>query len=533
MTTEPRAEFTANDSIADHTPHLHVVETTAEIIDATKERSSLYSKIGSVSSTSRSKNPDITITSDDTLAINKGEILLADDRMFVFNALLKNIGRPLRAEELRAEGFYDRPTISQTRAGFKRAVSQLMRELNDTSDAPIIERHGITKGTRYFIPDTINIADERNSEGRKQSEFMRRESILTELSAQYHDHPYVLEKLSQFENSAYNSQILKYDEVGVYVHALGKYRLLTAIEEVELFTAIENGIVVHDAALKNDDGEPDVALLDLVAARQIIFNTNLRLAFKYAMKKRPFKGTMSEIDLVHEANFGLLQAIPRMDISKGLKFSTYATHWINQSMTRAIANKSREIRIPVHVHERFVKVSRALSKKASELGRNLTEDDIFQFTGMSILDYNELMRIGKNHLISLNQYVDDSHETELGDLYTPLYQQPENGELQHIEANDALMNIIDNSTLSDNEKFIMAMRYGLGNVFPKKLKVTDKHNKPVKAAVLLHENQYTEIGLEEIGKHLNLSAERIRQIESLVLKKLRLVALAKDLVETE
>jgi RNA polymerase primary sigma factor len=521
VTTERRIDLEIDESIQETVQHLHVVEPIYDI--QPPERSELYAKIGSVSHLRTSKEPDIVIESDNVVRLAGGEVILADDRLFVFNALLKNLGTPLRAEELRREGFSDRATISDTRYRFKRAIDRLRNDLNEKSEADVIEKHGTTKGTRYHMPQSVQFADRRKPETKDQSEYVRRNRIVNELSALYHDHPYVLERLHKYENPDFKPPHMGQDEIGTYTAYLGKYRLLSALEEVELFTDIDNGIVAYDSGIIGSEEEPSREILDLVAARQIAFNTNIRLAFKLAMKKWRYKGTMSEMDVVHEANFGLSMAIARMDVSRGYKFSTYATPWIKQATNRALADQSREIRIPAHTQEKFVKVSGILHKKASELNRDLTEAEICEYSGMSLNEYRDLMRRGKLHLVSLNKFVDDSHETELGDLLPPddTYDDRNN---DNFEATDTITSLIGASTLTDIEKFVLAMRYGVGNIFPRKLCVENKFRQSLCTSDLLEGSQGTEQTLADLGKLLGRSAERIRHIEAKALKKLQSVA---------
>lgn len=527
MTTESRVDFELDEPPHEMPPLLHVVESGNEETDVSEpklaERSELYSKIGTVSEISNVRGTDIIIRSDDTIVLRRGEIVLTDDRLFVFNALLKNLGKPLRAEELRREGFNDRENLSRTRDAFERAISQLKSETEAKSNADIIVKQGVTKGTRYHIPDTVSISDKRKPEVKDQSEYVRRNRIVKELAARYHDHPYVLGRLQQYENPDFKPPQLDRDEIGTYTAYLGKYRLLTALEEVELFTDIDNGIIAYDEGRVGSEEYPSDEVLDLVAARQIAFNTNTRLAFKLAMKKWRYKGTMSEMDVVHEANFGLSQAIARMDVHKGYKFSTYATHWINQATSRALAIQSREIRIPVHVHEKFIKVSGILHKKAAELDRQLTEAEICEYTGMNISDYYDLMRRGKLNLVSLNMPVDDSHETELGDL-VPLKEVSDGDTIHSVESRETLVSIFEASTLTDREKFVIGMRYGLGDFYDSKFDLKNRVGKAINAPGLLEANEGVEVTLQDIATLLQISSERVRQLESQGLNKLRAIA---------
>jgi len=257
------------------------------------------------------------------------------------------------------------------------------------------------------------------------------------------------------------------DPVKIYLKDIGKVPLLTNDEEVELAKRL---------AANPDDQ----------AAKNRLSEANLRLVVSIA-KKYVGRG-MQFLDLIQEGNMGLLKAVDKFDYTKGYKFSTYATWWIRQSITRAIADQARTIRIPVHMVETITRVKKASSQLLHINGKDPSEEDIADFLDMPIEKVREVMRIAQEP-VSLETPIGEEEDSHLGD-FIPDDDAPAPAEA----ASFTLMKEVL-STLTPREADVLRMRYGLDN-----------------------EQQKT---LEDVGKAFNVTRERIRQIEAKALRKLR------------
>ena len=259
------------------------------------------------------------------------------------------------------------------------------------------------------------------------------------------------------------------DSVKQYICEIIRYPLLTKEEEQEL----------GDRILSGD-----------FAARQKLINANLRLVVSIA-KKYVGRG-LQFLDLIQEGNIGLMEAVDKFDVSKGFKFSTYATWWIMQRIGRSIADKSKDVRIPVHLHEKINKMKKTYSYLQKKLGYDPSIEQVAEKMNISINEAKELWSY-QIQMISINQTVDDDNETELSNFIP-------NGEMLEdvVEKNilhAEIMNLISKCGLSEREKQIIIDRFGL-------------EDGEVKT-------------LEMIGSKYNLTRERIRQLETNAIKKLR------------
>ncbi|MGB9681472.1 MAG: RNA polymerase sigma factor RpoD [bacterium] len=270
------------------------------------------------------------------------------------------------------------------------------------------------------------------------------------------------------------------DAVRLYLREIGKVPLLTPEEEVELAKRIK------------EDKDPE--------AKKRLIDANLRLVVSIA-KKYIGRG-LSLLDLIQEGNLGLMRAVEKFDYRKGYKFSTYATWWIRQAITRAIADQARTIRIPVHMIEtinRLVKHSRQLLQ---ELGREPTIEEIAERMGVTPEKIEEIIRTAQEP-ISLETPIGEEEDSRLGDLLEDTTTvAPADTASQHLLSED-IQEILEG--LSPREREIIILRFGLGG-----------------------ERAHT---LEEVGKHFNVTRERIRQIEAKALRKLRHPSRAKKLKE--
>ncbi|MBM7623197.1 RNA polymerase sigma factor RpoD [Sporohalobacter salinus] len=259
------------------------------------------------------------------------------------------------------------------------------------------------------------------------------------------------------------------DPVRMYLKEIGKVDLLTAEEEVKLAKRMEEG-----------DME----------AKQMLVEANLRLVVSIA-KKYVGRG-MSFLDLIQEGNLGLIRAVEKFDYTKGYKFSTYATWWIRQAITRAIADQSRTIRIPVHMVETINKVIRVSRHLLQDLGRDPTPEEIAEEMDLSEEKVREVLKISQEP-VSLETPIGEEEDSHLGDFIEDEDAPSPSVAASHMLLQEQLDEVLD--TLDDREKRVLELRFG----------VEDGRSRT----------------LEEVGKEFGVTRERIRQIEAKALRKLR------------
>ena len=290
------------------------------------------------------------------------------------------------------------------------------------------------------------------------------------------------------------------DPVRMYLKEIGKVNLLTADEEVTLATAMSAGTAARERmAQAEEDGEtiPDGELAELKKqaaegekAKQKLAEANLRLVVSIA--KRYVGRGMLFLDLIQEGNLGLIKAVEKFDYTKGYKFSTYATWWIRQAITRAIADQARTIRIPVHMVETINKVIRVSRQLLQELGHDPSAEEISEEMNMPVDKVREILKIAQEP-VSLETPIGEEEDSHLGDFI------PDEGASEPSEAasftllKEQLVDVL--STLTPREEKVLKLRFGI-------------------------EDGRTRT-LEEVGKEFNVTRERIRQIEAKALRKLR------------
>ncbi len=285
------------------------------------------------------------------------------------------------------------------------------------------------------------------------------------------------------------------DLVRIYLREIGRVPLLTAQDEVELAKSIEAGLFaeeklqggfpVHDAH-RAELGE---LAAEGIHAKQRLIEANLRLVVSIA--KRYIGRGLVFLDLIQEGNLGLIRAVEKFDYTKGYKFSTYATWWIRQAITRAIADQARTIRIPVHMVETINKMARVQRQLHQDLGREATPDEIAAEMGLSPDRVAEIQRIAQEP-VSLQSPIGEE-DSDLGDFIEDADAVVPIEAAAFIMLQDQLEQILD--TLSPREQKIIQLRFGLMDGHPRTL--------------------------EEVGREFGVTRERIRQIESKTLAKLR------------
>jgi RNA polymerase primary sigma factor len=285
------------------------------------------------------------------------------------------------------------------------------------------------------------------------------------------------------------------DLVRIYLREIGRVPLLTAEDEVELAKAIEAGLYADE---KLSGGPPllgaeraDLEWLaaDGVRGKQRLIEANLRLVVSIA--KRYIGRGLVFLDLIQEGNLGLIRAVEKFDYTRGYKFSTYATWWIRQAITRAIADQARTIRVPVHMVETINKLARVQRQMHQELGREATVEEIAAELGVEPDRVAEIQRIAQEP-VSLQSPIGEE-ESDLGDFIEDADAVVPIEAAAFIMLQDQLDRVL--CELSDREQRIIQLRFGL----------TDGHPRT----------------LEEVGREFGVTRERIRQIESKTLAKLR------------
>jgi RNA polymerase nonessential primary-like sigma factor len=282
----------------------------------------------------------------------------------------------------------------------------------------------------------------------------------------------------------------------VYLNGIGKTALLTAEDEVELAKRIEAGLYAqHLLDTRKRLGEKRKNALAAIAedgraARSHLLEANLRLVVSLA--KRYTGRGMPLLDLIQEGNLGLIRAMEKFDYTKGFKFSTYATWWIRQAITRGMADQSRTIRLPVHLVEQVNKLARIKREMHQTLGREATDEELAEESGIPVEKINDLLEHSRDP-VSLDMPVGADEEAPLGDFIEDSEaMSAENtviAELLHTDIRHVL------ATLDEREKQVIQLRFGLDDGQPRTL--------------------------DQIGKLFGLSRERVRQIEREVMIKLR------------
>jgi RNA polymerase primary sigma factor len=285
------------------------------------------------------------------------------------------------------------------------------------------------------------------------------------------------------------------DLVSQYLTAIGEYDLLTAEQEVELAQMIESGDQAGERLTERDfEGKKqEIELRRLERkgreAKDAFLTANLRLVVANARRYANTSG-IDFLDLIQEGNLGLIRAVEKFDWRKGFKFSTYATWWIRQAITRAIADKSRTVRIPVHLHDTLAAVRAAQASLKAELGRDPKPEEIAEEAGVTV-DKVELA-LGVADTVSLEQPIGEDG-AQLGDFIEDEDAADPVQITEEMDVADSLRKSIDR--LPQREGRILALRYGFYDGVPRTL--------------------------EEIGEEFNLTRERIRQLEKLALCRLR------------
>ena len=290
------------------------------------------------------------------------------------------------------------------------------------------------------------------------------------------------------------------DPVRMYLKEIGKVDLLTAADEVDLAMKIEAGLEASNKLEAAENGEIELTRAEMrrltrvenvgLEAKQALISANLRLVVSIA--KRYVGRGMLFLDLIQEGNLGLIRAVEKFDYEKGFKFSTYATWWIRQAITRAIADQARTIRIPVHMVETINKLVRVQRQLLQDLGRDPTPEEIGAEMDMSADRVREIQKISQEP-VSLETPIGEEEDSQLGDFIedSQAVVPPDAASFSMLQ--EQLTQVLD--SLAERERKVIELRFGLVDGHPRTL--------------------------EEVGREFGVTRERIRQIESKTLAKLR------------
>jgi len=286
------------------------------------------------------------------------------------------------------------------------------------------------------------------------------------------------------------------DDLRLYLEAAAREPLLTKEQEIELAQTIERGKAAEEklaaGRVRSDNTirklRTEIRIAE--AARQRFIMANLRLVVSVARK---YQGQgLPLLDLIQEGNIGLMRAVELFDWRRGFKFSTYATWWIRQGITRAIADRSRSIRLPVHIHDRLRKLNRSRFQFAQTKGREPTREELAQILDTTVEEVDDLTEMGRREPLSLQSPIGE--ETELGDLIEETDSEGQFNEVEDALLREEIGEAVED-LLDERERQVVALRYGLDSGQP--------------------------LSLRETGKVLGLSGERVRLIEREALRKLR------------
>ena len=312
-----------------------------------------------------------------------------------------------------------------------------------------------------------------------------------------------MEDISEEEIVDPNSMVDSFgtdDPVRMYLKEIGKVNLLSSDEEIELAQAMDAGNAAKEQLAELQaageeipaevQAELDKAIKKGERAKQRLAEANLRLVVSIA--KRYVGRGMQFLDLIQEGNLGLIKAVEKFDYRKGYKFSTYATWWIRQAITRAIADQARTIRIPVHMVETINRLVRTQRQLLQSLGREPSPEEIAKEMDLPVDRVREIMKISQDP-VSLETPIGEEEDSHLGDFIQDDHVEVPVDAATFTLLHEQLMEVLE--TLTDREQKVLRLRFGLDDGRPRTL--------------------------EEVGKEFNVTRERIRQIEAKALRKLR------------
>ena len=375
-------------------------------------------------------------------------------------------------------------------------------ESPDLSDLEEVEVDVVDESVSDGDTDTDGDSDDEEEADEESSPAARRRAVVTEKKAEGGpDFVWDEEESEALRQARKDAELTaSADSVRAYLKQIGKVALLNAEEEVELAKRIEAGLYAAERVrVAEDEGEKLVTQMrrdlkwivrDGERAKNHLLEANLRLVVSLA--KRYTGRGMAFLDLIQEGNLGLIRAVEKFDYTKGYKFSTYATWWIRQAITRAMADQARTIRIPVHMVEVINKLGRIQRELLQDLGREPTPEELAKEMDISPEKVLEIQQYAREP-ISLDQTIGDEGDSQLGDFIEDSEAVVAVDAVSFTLLQDQLQSVLQ--TLSEREAGVVRLRFGLTDGQPRTL--------------------------DEIGQVYGVTRERIRQIESKTMSKLR------------
>ena len=434
----------------------------------------------------------------DTEAHLAPEIEMFELELAKLGEQFKEVGLIAKSE---VQNFFVRFDLStaQLRAVYNHLKANDIAVIDDSESVEVEPVFGVIDDDLLLVgtDDTVSLSDDEILDGIPEDELKNAETvdvILPSISAKA--------KKGGKKRVAPDTSVtlLTGDPVRMYLKEIGKVELLTAAEEINLAMKIEAGV---EAGLQLEDAYRKKIVLDRrdsrrlnrveqlgLDAKQQLIEANLRLVVSIA--KRYVGRGMLFLDLIQEGNLGLIRAVEKFDYTKGFKFSTYATWWIRQAITRAIADQARTIRIPVHMVETINKLVRVQRQLLQELGREPVPEEIGARMGMSADRIREIQKISQEP-VSLETPIGEEEDSQLGDFIedAAAVVPPDAASFSMLQ--EQLHKVLDG--LAERERKVISLRFGLEDGHPRTL--------------------------EEVGREFGVTRERIRQIESKTLAKLR------------
>ncbi|MBI2591909.1 sigma-70 family RNA polymerase sigma factor [Candidatus Saccharibacteria bacterium] len=514
---------------------------------------------------------ELLVDDNNTLRFGGETIQLGAHARYIFNALMLLREAPASGGELRQFGFFPGAKQGTALMAFSKEMTSLIEQLNEAVGVEIFKKVGERRNMRYAVNPNLVLIDNRTDEdkarqvtdqpkrrGRRPSherfaaqgkstykgpafegseeeverydDTDRRTLLITELAQRYSNHPLVLEAIGKLNNGAPITVGLDQPYFR-YLAEISQYDLLDAADEVRLFKILEKGINAY-----KDQGitpKNEHALIDSVIARQIVYVSNLRLVIDHAKQWGFYsRRGMGLLDFVQEGNIGLADAIDRFDYRLGFKFSTYATWWIRQGIQRSDADKSRLIRIPVHMHDKLIQFSRTVRELTSELDRDPNPWEIAYKFGEPVSEVLKLQHYTQLEPASLNALLEDADKRRSGggisntegidqiaDPANPMEEAEQ-------EADDAafIEHIFSSERLTLKEKYVLSFRLGFEVESLKDTVLDFGDGTVLPYEDILEQMSDTEAKgytLEEGGQLFGVTRERIRQIEKKALEKVR------------
>lgn len=520
----------------------------------------------------------LTISSDSSVTIKGKTIHLKRDQLYLFNALMLSRAEPRSSAELRSLGFApDAKTASSVTSRFFKGLSTIESSLNEAAGIEIIKKIGQRRSMLYAVNPRLIITEDRKDieqeildsrtvnetknstiskkpeshkelpkslyemespqltpEAERTNEENRaRERKIIQLLKAYGKSPKVRKLISKHDKQTNEMRIQNSDST-----AISRFKVIDAEQTRHLFALLNQGLDVYDPEEDAPSEEVLQKIIAAAAAHQVLILSNLRLVKKNAKMPQLAEGlAFTRNDLIHEGTIGLQKAIARFNPSKGYAFSTYATQWISKAVTHSRDDKSRAIRIPVHISNEWKVVEKEAYVFEKKEGRPITHSELAQLLNMSEEKITELRQYGSyNRTISYDRQVGDDETKTMLDLLSDT-QQAELDEYDRIDdATDAharLYTIINTARtkgeLNDTELAIISLRQGLMSPEIHNLVVKAKGEELTMGTILSRINPSYQpeepLHLDVIGEALSLTKERVRQIETRGMKKLKEVAM--------